>query len=218
MSRPRVGITVSDRSPSAESRARLVDALAEAGASPVLLGPGARLDGLDGLVLPGGGDIDPRRYGADAVAAVREPDPARDDAEIDAAGAAARIGLPTLGICRGLQVLAVAFGGRLVQEVRALPGAIDHEGDGCTHPVSLAADGLLGRLLGERVETNSSHHQAPDGAPPGWRVTGASPDGVVEAMEGPGAFLLGVGWHPEGRGPAHGRALLGALVRAAAGR
>jgi putative glutamine amidotransferase len=174
--------------------------------------PGEALDGAGGLLMTGGPDVDPARYGEARDASVTDVDAARDAWEIALVAEARRRGLPILAICRGAQVLNVACGGTLVQDIpSAVPGATPHKLTvPPNQPFSLAHDmwfeknSLLGRLLGERLgeadscEVNSRHHQAVKDAAPGFVVTATAPDGVVEAIEDPSArFCLGVQWHPE---------------------
>lgn len=195
-----------------------VEGIAAAGARPVVL-PGNRavelLDLVDGLVLIGGGDVDPELYGGDPAAAA-EVDRARDDAEIALVRAAAQARVPVLGACRGAQVLAVAFGGRLADGVAHI-----HPAEG--HPVSTAASSLVHRLVGERPTTSALHRQAIADPGPRWRPTAWADDGTVEAIEWSAADwdVLGVQWHPElawhaDLDDATGPALFGWLADAAA--
>jgi putative glutamine amidotransferase len=171
-----------------------VDGLAAAGARPVLL-PGNRaielLDLVDGLVLTGGGDVDPVLYGGDPGDGI-DVDRARDDAEIALVRAAAQSRIPLLGACRGAQVLAVAFGGRL----GACAGHV-HPGTG--HPVRTAAGSQLHRLVGDRPVTSALHRQSITEPGPRWRPTAWADDGAVEAIEWSAGDwdVLGVQWHPE---------------------
>lgn len=190
-----------------------VDAVAAAGGLPVVLPPGSPDDALevaDALVLAGGGDVDPRRYGGDPGPA-REIDVERDAHELALARLAAARGVPLLGVCRGLQVLTVAFGGRLVtlgDACHVLP-----EGG---HPVEVDDDSLLSHLVGTASEVSSLHAQVVTDPGPCWRVTARAGDGLVEACEwmGPDPWpVLGVQWHPEH--DATGPALFGWLVDAA---
>jgi len=176
------------------------------GGRPVLLPPGAghlALDVLDGLVLAGGGDLDPALYGADTAA--RDVDRERDDAEIHLVRAARQVGTPTLGVCRGAQVFAVMDGGTLAADV---PHVCPGEG----HPISTATGSVCRELLGTRTTVSSLHHQAVACTGAGWRVTSTADDGVVEAVEWEGSSwaAVGVQWHPEM--DATGPALFGWLV------
>lgn len=185
-----------------------IDALWEAGAVPVVLGPArgqaqlgrylAEVLACDGICISGGGDVDPACYGASRQSALEEVDTDRDVSELAAVTEAFRLGRPLLGICRGIQVLAVAAGGSLVQD---LPSAgfyghwqEDRQYD-AVHDVEAEPGSLAGRLLAGASRVNSIHHQAV--AFPGRDLvaTAWSPDGVIEAIEGPG--VLGVQWHPE---------------------
>src|SRR5437868_2464716 len=170
------------------------------------------LAGLDGHLLTGGEDVSPALYGEAPHPQLGEVNPARDAYEIALIGEARARNLPMFAICRGIQVLNVAFGGSLVQDIPAeLSGAIEHqlsvpqhESYALAHEVWLEADGLLAVLMRERLsdgdscEVNSRHHQAIKKVAQGLRVTATAPDGVVEAVEDPAArFCLGVQWHPE---------------------
>jgi putative glutamine amidotransferase len=170
------------------------DGLVAAGARPVLL-PGAcamdLLDVVDALVLTGGGDVDPLRSGADPALA-SEVDRIRDSCEIALVRAAAAIGVPMLGVCRGLQVLAVSFGGTLA-------AGVEHIRPGDGHNVTTAPDSVLHGLVGPRVHTSALHGQAVADPGPRWRPTAWADDGIIEAIEwtGGGWPALGVQWHPE---------------------
>ena len=197
---------------------RLRQWLHAGGCVPVLLRPDegtAAITRVHGIVLPGGGDLDPRRYGETARAEVRNPDPEREEFELALAREAIASGLPTLGICLGLQVLVVALGGRLHQHLPELPRALPHEGDAVSHEVRLEPASRIARFVGAaRLTTNSSHHQAPAELPAMLETVGRTSDGVVEAVEGPG-FTVGVGWHPETLDDEPGRRLVAAFVGAA---
>jgi putative glutamine amidotransferase len=219
MPRPIVGVTGGALTAERQQRQHaLRSALHAAGCVPVLLRPdegAASRARVHGIVLPGGGDLDPRSYGAEPRAEVRDPDPERQAFELEIARDAVAEGTPVLGICLGLQVLVVALGGTLHQHVPDLPAAVAHEGDGVSHEVRVEPGSRLARILGAAsLTTNSRHHQAPDGIPAMFEVVARTADGVVEAVEGPG-FTVGVGWHPETMTDAPNRRLLAAFVAAA---
>jgi putative glutamine amidotransferase len=169
------------------------------------------LAGLDGLMLTGGGDIAPFRYGEAAHPTIVEAEPGRDEFEIALVTAARARRLPIFAICRGMQVLNVACGGTLVQDIPSqITGALAHslsvppnEAYTLAHEVWVDKDSLLARLMRERLvdealEVNSRHHQAVKDVAPGFRASATAPDGVIEAIEDPTArFCLGVQWHPE---------------------
>ncbi|MES2643747.1 MAG: gamma-glutamyl-gamma-aminobutyrate hydrolase family protein [Myxococcota bacterium] len=183
----------------------LVARVRAAGGIPVLLPPGggdevdAILAMARGVIITGGAmDIHPRHYGQDVVARLDRVEEARTTLELPLARACAERGVPLLGICGGMQALAVALGGTLVQDIRTLvPGALEHEQptDPATPGHLLEATGPWAALVGTAV--NSTHHQAV--AEPGpLDVFARAPDGVIEAVALPGhPFCLGVQWHPE---------------------
>ena len=167
---------------------------------------------IDGLLLTGGEDVSPARYGEQAHPSVVDVDPVRDDFEIALITEGRRRNLPILAICRGIQILNVACGGTLVQDIPTeVAGAIDHSWTvpphkpyDLAHEVWLDKDTLLAKLMRERLsdtdacETNSRHHQAVKQVAPGFSVSATAPDGIIEAIEDPAArFCLGVQWHPE---------------------
>jgi putative glutamine amidotransferase len=165
--------------------------------------PGPVIDRIDGLLLLGGADIAADRYGQEPHPDSEPPQPARDRVEIALVLAAAARGVPVLGICRGLQIINVARGGTLRQH---LPDELAdeihrrHVGrfEGNAHDVRLAPGSLAARATGAPVHrVVSHHHQAIDDLGDGLVASGWSEDGVVEAAEGRGGFLLGVQWHPE---------------------
>jgi len=200
--------TVDDR-PVEQVNQSYVDAVVQAGGLPFVLpvldpdDAGAALLALDGLLLTGGGDVEPSLYGALPVSEVYGLDPARDASELALVRAAARAGVPVLGICRGAQVLNVAFGGSLVQHVPAVTG-VDHclrdRAYELVHDVKIDPASLLASVAGgTALGVNSLHHQAVDRLGAGLRAVAWSPDGVVEGLESDDVFarLLGVQWHPE---------------------
>jgi putative glutamine amidotransferase len=161
-----------------------------------------------GLVLPGGVDVDPARYEETRHATVTDVDIARDEYEIALVRAALAADLPIFAICRGLQVMNVAAGGSLIQDIPSQVGnavlhQVAHPKDAIAHDVSLGPGSRLGQLMGHaavggRLAVNSRHHQAVGRIAGGFVVTSLAPDGVVEALERPGArFCVGVQWHPE---------------------
>jgi putative glutamine amidotransferase len=170
------------------------------------------LAGVDGLLLTGGDDVAPERYGEARHPSVVEAEAGRDAFEIGLIGAARERHLPIFAICRGVQVLNVACGGTLVQDIPSqVPSASPHSFDVPPHePYSLAHEiwvesgSLLAALIGDRLDdhdacaVNSRHHQAVKDVAPGFRVSATAPDGVIESIEDPAArFCLGVQWHPE---------------------
>jgi putative glutamine amidotransferase len=178
---------------------RYRDALERAGAAVVAVYPGDELpDDIDGVLLSGGSDVDPARYG-EANAASHEVDGQRDELEVALVQRGLDEDLPVLGICRGFQLLNVALGGRLVQHVAGHRPA-EREGVLQHHDVLVAPGSRLAAAVGGGPLTvNSRHHQAvtPQTLAPGLRVT-AMVGGLVEAFEAPERrWLVGVQWHPE---------------------
>jgi putative glutamine amidotransferase len=199
-----------------------------AGAIPLLLpevpdagdAPASILDAIDGLILSGGGDLDPAGYGADPHPETDEPRPERDRFELALARGALDRDLPLLGICRGMETLNLALGGTLFQH---LPDVLESDrhrsrlGAFAEHEVRLEPGSLAARAAGaERLQAKSHHHQGIAELGQGLLASGFSePDAVVEAIELPGRrFALGVLWHCE---EDERSALFGALVEAARG-
>jgi putative glutamine amidotransferase len=155
---------------------------------------------FDALVLTGGGDVDPASYGAERKPEVEHVDAGRDGLETSLAAAAARRGVPTLAICRGMQVLNVALGGTLQQDLPEA-GKVDHgRREQSVHEVTALAGSVLAKACGESISRCiSRHHQGVDRLAPGLVAVGWSGDGLVEAVECPDAsgWVLGVQWHPE---------------------
>jgi putative glutamine amidotransferase len=164
--------------------------------------PAELLDRLDGLLLAGGRDIDPLAYGAKPAEATQDSSPERDRFELGLATAALDRDMPLLGVCRGMQLMNVACGGTLVQDLPAeLSGRHRHTpGAFADHEVVLERGSLAAHAAGaERLSVRSHHHQGLDELGSGLVASGRSPeDGIVEAVELPGKrFALGVLWHPE---------------------
>ena len=163
---------------------------------------------VDGLLLAGGGDVLPSIYGEAAHPTYSAAEPGRDDYELELARRALDADLPLLAICRGIQVLNVARGGSLVQDIPdELGSTVNHTQRESpvtiAHEVWITEGTLLDRLMHERLEgdschVNSRHHQAPKRLGKGLAVSATAPDGVIEAIEDPSRrFCLGVQWHPE---------------------
>jgi len=207
-----------------------VDAVRRAGGHPVLVLPGEDaspselLERVDALVLVGGGDVDPARYGGGSDQRTYGVEPDRDRLEVDLLRAADARGVPTLAICRGMQVMNVAFGGTLISHIPDRPGMLEHGTpsgeDHRTHLVKAAPDSLLSRAAGADVlECSTHHHQGVDALGENLVATGWSDDGLVEAIERPSGWMLGVQWHPEDtadRDPAQQRLFDAVVSRATA--
>lgn len=203
--------------------------LREVGGLAVLITPGeveaeALLERLDGLMLTGGGDLDPKLVGGSAHGQNYSVSPERDESELELLRGALRDGLPTLAICRGMQVLNVALGGDLHPHLPDVVGeAVSHrasETEAARHPVRVEAGSALARQLaaGDFEAVPSWHHQGVHRLGEGLRAVAWAPDGVVEAVELVGEpQVTAVQWHPElaGAGP-EGRGLFEQLVERAA--
>jgi len=176
---------------------------------------------VDGLVLSGGDDIDAHRFGEDPLPQQRLVDPRRDRLDIILAKEALEKGIPLLAICRGLQVINVAAGGSLYQDlVRAGFKNLQHEQQAprwaTGHRVQVMASSLLHSLVKrEQLMVNSFHHQGINCLGAGLRAVAYSPDGLVEAVEGLSGFTLGVQWHPETMADAASVFLFEGLIKAA---
>jgi putative glutamine amidotransferase len=207
-------------------------AVLAAGGIPLIIPPGLSLDQLnetlerlDGLVLIGGGDIDPQIFNGQAHPRVYGIDPERDALDLSLARLAAESRKPFLGICRGIQVINVALGGTLFTDIADQKDqALRHDWypdiprDHLAHPIRLEPNSHLAQILGgSQFEVNSLHHQGLEQIAPSLTVSAHSPDGLVEAVElADHPFGIGVQWHPECL-PEHApqRALFSALVEAA---
>lgn len=153
----------------------------------------------DGLLLPGGGDMDPKFYGQARIPACGEPNLLRDAAEPLLLRAFLAADKPVLGICRGIQVMNAVLGGDLYQDIKPFEHLPHNDHWAKVHTVTVRRGTLLSCILGQdTVLVNSQHHQAVDRVAPGFTLAALSEDGIVEAIEKPDArFCLGVQWHPE---------------------
>ena len=230
-SRPRIGIPVrltssTDPDPRvAEANALfdyILDLVRDGGGEPVLLAsPDESLEALDGVVLPGGGDLDPRLYGEAPGGACYDVSPAQDELDLAVARRSIDAGLPVLGVCRGHQLLNVLYGGTLIQDMD--PGTVAHRepapvhgaGPWAWHEVAVQGGtkvaGLYGGLgnggetdggsgkstPGITVKIASGHHQAVARVAAGLVVTAVAEDGTIEALEDPERWVASVQWHPE---------------------
>jgi gamma-glutamyl-gamma-aminobutyrate hydrolase PuuD len=203
------------------------DAVVRAGGLPVLVDdapdPKALLARVDALLLTGGPDVDPLLYGQQPHDATYGVSRRLDDFECALADAATARSVPTLAICRGLQVLNAARGGTLLQHIPENPGVPAHGEPGVVggarlHDVKLDAGSAVADVMGATtVRVSCHHHQAVDQPGDGLRVVGRAADGIVEAMELDGQFVLAVQWHPEdiADDDAPNQRLFDALVRSA---
>jgi putative glutamine amidotransferase len=185
-----------------------VDAVRRAGAHAALLLPGDErstdelLDRCDGLMLVGGGDVVPERYGQDPVEEVYGLEPDRDEFEIALLHRALERDVPTLCICRGMQVMNVAFGGDLIQHLpaddRFMAHGVPSEAESLLHDVKLLAGSRIAEAAGAEVVSSSSHHhQGIERLGNGIVATGWTEDGLVEAIEAATGWMIGAQWHPE---------------------
>lgn len=215
MARPTIGITsyAPERvqwgvweEPVVMIPASYVHAVERAGGRPLVLPPSSdsvaeTLDLVDGLILSGGNDVDPARYGAEPHPTTDAPRQERDEAELALLTAALDRDLPVLAVCRGSQVLNVARGGDLVQH---LPDEVGHDrhrhtpGAFADHDVRVEPESRLGAILGDRAPVKSHHHQGYGRVGDGLVEVAWAEDGTVEALEDPARrFAIGVLWHPE---------------------
>ncbi|MGO0062748.1 gamma-glutamyl-gamma-aminobutyrate hydrolase family protein [Brevibacillus fluminis] len=187
-----------------------IDGVVRSGGTPLLLPllhqPNAPLqamvEALDGLIFTGGEDPAPHLYGEQPLPGLGEVDYERDLAELALIRIARELKKPMLGICRGMQIINVALGGTLVQDIPSqIPHALQHGQKGsrlyAAHSVSLAPGFVRDALGKDDVLVNTSHHQSVKEPAPGLRVTAVAPDGVIEAIENDDATIVGIQWHPE---------------------
>lgn len=235
MPRPLVAVTATARSETDADPVRVrlnaayMDAVSRAGGLPIVApptDPGAAeelIATVDALLLTGGEDIDPSWYGAVPSPHLGRVTASRDAWEMALTRAAAERRIPILAVCRGIQVLNVALGGTLLQDIPSdRPGSLQHEQSGAradrTHRVHLAGGSRLAAIMGLEPTVNSMHHQAVDAGATRLAVVGTAPDGIIEAVESPDArwWAVGVQWHPEELDGADAR-LFAAFVDAARG-
>lgn len=209
--KPIIGITASENGKGTSLKDTYVKRVLEAGGVPIIL-PSLLTDQIeqllkriDGLLLSGGGDIDPNYFGEDPHPYLGEVAPRRDGFEIALAKQALHMNTPILGICRGMQVLNVAAGGNMYQDLskQRKEESIQHSQKAPTHHAShtvhLKGESLLKKLIGaEEVRVNSFHHQAVKNVPEPFIISARSNDDVIEAIESlTNNFVVGVQWHPE---------------------
>ena len=202
----RIGVTVCSRLADYE------ESVGRAGGQVHLLdpsmNPAEQIESVDGLVLTGGGDVHPALYGETPHERFSAAETGRDAFELALARAALEHGIPMLAICRGIQLINVAGGGTLVQDIPSeIPGALQHQMEGppstIAHEVWVTSGSKLASLMADRLDgdallVNSRHHQAVRTAAAGFTVTATAPDGVIEAIERADLpFCVGVQWHPE---------------------
>ncbi|MBT8199624.1 MAG: gamma-glutamyl-gamma-aminobutyrate hydrolase family protein [Acidimicrobiia bacterium] len=214
-----VSTALGQKTPIQATASHYIDQIERAGGTPVLL-PGADptvLDILDGLVICGGGDIDPSLYGQTNAGLSERIDADADERDIRFAKQAREIGLPTLGVCRGLQVINVAAGGSLNQHLLGtdehpeLSESIEMNNE-LRQRISVVRGSALEQFYGEATDVNSLHHQGIQRLGSDLRVVATASDGVIEAVEGTDDWpVLGVQWHPEILGE-HGSALFRDLI------
>ncbi|MBR4337833.1 MAG: membrane dipeptidase [Bacteroidaceae bacterium] len=209
---PLIAITGNYSSGMCTMREGYFASIAQAGGSPVIIPPYADealmeslLEHVDGLILSGGGDIDPHLLGEEPLPEVGQPNVPRDAQELPLVRMAVHKQIPLLGICRGVQVMMAALGGKLWQDIYVQAHAtLNHDQSPAprhttSHTVTFQPDTLLGNIFGNtEMSVNSFHHQAVREAAPGFRISALSPDGIIEAVESTESKpMIGVQWHPE---------------------
>ncbi|MDI6601663.1 MAG: gamma-glutamyl-gamma-aminobutyrate hydrolase family protein [Thermoanaerobacteraceae bacterium] len=189
-----------------------VEAVVEAGGTPLLIAPQADktyaaeiLGRLDGLLITGGGDIDPRFFNEENAGQSKSVSAERDITELELIKLAADLDMPILGICRGCQAINVSLGGSLYQDISLKPGALNHRQDDDTpkwypyHDITMDKESIIYDIFGQRViGVNSFHHQAVKEIGNGLKITAVAKDDIPEVIEGTNhSFILGVQFHPE---------------------
>ena len=187
-----------------------IRALDVAGLVPYITSPlrdaaraGELLEVASGLVLTGGVDVDPAMYGEEPHQRTESPSPIRDQWEAALADAARELGIPTLAICRGMQLVNVCMGGTLIQDIPSSPDFMSHDVEvrGCrAHEIEIFPESRLGRIVGrDNISVNTMHHQGVKNVAHQLSVTARAADGMIEALEWPGDdwWMLAVQWHPE---------------------
>lgn len=199
------GIDESGRAVVAESYMR---AIRSAGGLGIVITPVEReyeawyqVQAIDGLVLSGGGDVSPLLFGEEPHHGIGRVDRMRDVWEMALCRLAVKGGRSILGICRGMQVMNIALGGDVYQDIASRADTICHQQTSARnttwHTIRLIEGSRLGKLFGERIAVNSYHHQAVRRIADGLTITAVAADGVTEAIEGRDGWLVGVQWHPE---------------------
>ena len=225
---PVIGLSVNVDGETSRLHEAYIQSVLDAGGVPLLIPASADagalrriVESIDGLILTGGADVDGRYFGEKTLEGLTEVDPFRDTYDFLLLRLAADRQLPVFGICRGAQVINIAFGGTIWQDISSqCPSKpLDHRilspREQPVHPVAVAEGSVLASVFGKReVAVNSRHHQAISKVADGFRATAVSPDGIVEAIEGyPLRRMLGVQWHPENMAAEAGDEAMKALFR-----
>jgi putative glutamine amidotransferase len=212
--KPRIGITCNVANKNSDFYAKLhyrnIDVISKAGGLPIILPSTGEeceeyLAILDGIYFSGGIDINPMFFGEDPICGVESTNIERDRFEIELYKKAVRIDLPMLGVCRGMQVINIAAGGTIYQDLSAqLPNSICHNQDGSPlsdyfHKILIEENSKLYNIhKNKEIYTNTFHHQAVKDVAPGFKITAKTKDGVIEAIESiNNRYILAVQWHPE---------------------